>query len=230
MDVFLVPVASDRHELYAENDVDPVSSEPTPHDRRKSFFQRQVSRFQTMLAEAEEERAKAERGERSEKRGIGRWVMGKIADAITEQRLLWQLRHVKEARLSHPADLEGPRAITIAREQFQADYVKHRRWCAIDAVITCITGPLFFFVPGPNVVSWYFVFRSVGHYFAMRGAQRGLREIDWQVQPSADLTAVRDALHMAPSERNEKLTQLAGALGLLRLAAFVNRAAARPSS
>ena len=89
-----------------------------------------------MLAEAEAERARAERGEASDKRGIGRWVMGKIADAITEQRLLWQLRHVSAARLSHPSDLEATRAIAVAREQLQADYFKHRRWCVIDAVIS----------------------------------------------------------------------------------------------
>jgi hypothetical protein len=229
MDVFLVPVATDRHELYAENDVEPVTEEASPADRRRSFWQRQVSRFQMMLAEAETERARAERGEASEKGGIGRWVMGKIADAIAEQRLLWQLRHVKAARLAHPADLDGPRAMAVAREQLQADYAKHRRWCVIDAVITCITGPLFFFVPGPNIISWYFVFRAVGHFFALRGAKRGLQEIDWQMQPSADLAAVRAALRMAPPERNEKLRQLAQALGLLRLTAFVNRAAARPS-
>lgn len=229
MDVFLVPVATDRHELYAENGVEPAADDASASERRRSFWQRQVSRFQMMLAEAEAERARAERGEASDKRGIGRWVMGKIADAITEQRLLWQLRHVSAARLSHPSDLEATRAIAVAREQLQADYFKHRRWCVIDAVITCITGPLFFFVPGPNVISWYFVFRSVGHYFALRGAQRGLREIDWQMEPSADLAAVRDALHMPAPQRNEKLTQLAAALGLLRLPAFVNRAAARPS-
>ena len=43
---------------------------------------------------------------------------------------------------------------------------------------------VFFLVPGPNVISWYFAFRAVGHFFAFRGAKKGLSSVVWACSPS----------------------------------------------
>jgi hypothetical protein len=227
VDVFLVPVGPQRHELYCEA-VDPFAAAPADAPPT-SWWRKQIDRFRATLHEAEQERVRGERGEAPERQGIGRWLIRKIAEAVAEQRLLWNLRNETAARLVHPDDMPPDAAMAELRAQLGADFAKHRRWCAIDAVITAITGPLFFFVPGPNVVSWYFLFRALGHYFAMRGAQQGMRDIVWEPAGSADLATIRQALTLDPDERRASVQRLSAALGLDHLAAFIERVAARSS-
>jgi len=129
------------------------------------------------------------------------------------------------AVLVHPDRLSGGEAMRLAREEFQADYTRHRRWMIIDGVITVVTGPLLFFVPGPNLVSWYFTFRAIGHFFSMRGAGRALSVVAWTQQSSAHLTSVGDALRADAETRTASVAAAAAALGLERLAPFVERVA-----
>jgi hypothetical protein len=154
---------------------------------------------------------------------VGRWVLGRIAEAVAEQRLLWHLRHVTHGRLVHPDDIMGERAVTVLRDHLQADYSKHVRWCGIDALLTAILGPLLFFVPGPNVVSWFFAFRAVGHFLALRGARQGLNGVRWETVPSVDLRAIREALGLPAADRRALLDRLSSALGLAHLGRFVER-------
>ena len=225
MDVFLVPVGHDRHELYCEvpDAVDPTAADPG----RSGWWRRRVARFRAMLDEAEQERLRRERGDDAEGRGLWRWVLRHIAEAIAEQRLLWQLRRVPSARLVHPDYLRTEAAVAALRRQLSLDLAKHRRWLVIDAIAAAITGPLFFFVPGPNVVSWYFAFRTLGHYFAWRGATHGLQAVDWRPEGSAEVSALRQALTLAPLERRALLERLSEVLGLDHLASFIERVAAR---
>jgi hypothetical protein len=227
MDVFLVPLGSGRSELYCETPAELHETEAEA--ARSGWLRRQIDRFKQTLAEAEEERRRRERGEPSEKTGIWRKLIGKIAEAVAEQRLLWRLRHETAARLVHAADLDGARAIDAAREMCRADYAKHRRWVFIDGLLAAILGPGLFFVPGPNVIAYYFVFRAVGHYFSMRGARQGRDVVAWHPEPSAHLCEVRSALELPREARRARLDQIAHALGLEHLAAFAERVAARPS-
>jgi hypothetical protein len=226
MDVFLVPVGGDRHDLYCEvtAEVEPVAETA----ERPGWWQRQVRKFRQTLAEAEEERHHRERGLRSERRGVWRFVVGKLAEAVAEQRLLWHLRRETSATLVHADTLTGPAALGVARRQLTADRDKHRRWCAIDAVLTIATAPVAL-LPGPNFLAYYFMFRTGGHYLSMRGAERGLNGVTWRLQPSRDLTELGAALALDPDARQRRVEELAASLGLDRLAAFVNRVARRPT-
>ena len=95
MDVFLVPVARDRYELYCE---EPDEPPPGPwKGRRSGIFRRLAHRFREQLAEAERERRRGDRippsrrerwASRFRASALLRWV----AESIAEQRLLWQLR------------------------------------------------------------------------------------------------------------------------------------------
>ena len=228
MDVYLVPVGTDRHELYfeVEHDDPPVHETDTT---TSGFFKRYADRFRAVLAEAERERLLRERGIDSGKSGLWRRVMRKVAEVVAEQRLLWHLRNEQTGRLLHPDDLDGAAAVSNARGQLASDFKKHRRWAVIDTVLAIILGPLLFFVPGPNVIGWYFFFRGVGHYLSMRGAQQGLSRVAWQTATVPDLTRIRSALTLPRGERRAELDRIAQALGLNHLAAFVERVAARPS-
>ena len=221
MKVFIVPVGASRYQLYVELPRDEAVVDAD--GASGGWFARKVQQFKQTLAEAEEERLRRERGEPTVARGIGRKIMAKIAEAVAEQRLLWSLRHQTRVDLLHPDDLWAADAQAFVKEEFGRDSAKHRRWMLIDGLLTAITGPLFFFVPGPNIVSWYFTFRTIGHFLSWRGALRGLRDISWTPQPSAPLSAIRAALALGQAERCARLDAIAGALGLAHLTGFVER-------
>ena len=228
--MFLVPVGESRHELYSESTHDDPIAGPSQPAESASWWHRQMARFRATLAEAEEERRRHDRGETDPARG-GLWsaVMRRIAETIAEQRLLWQLRKQGDARLMHPDRMSRDRAVELMRASLTKDLAKHRRWCVIDALLTAVLGPLFFLVPGPNIVSWFFFVRAIGHYLALRGATHGLNVTAWQTQASPDLTALGEALRLPRDERRPRLDAIAAALGLEHLTGFVERVSTRSS-
>ena len=91
----------------------------------------------------------------------------------------------------------------------------------VDGLVTAVFGPLFFFVPGPNLISWYFAAKTTGHWFAFQGARRGVDLVSWSERPSEPLTAVRAALRLPATERHRRLGELAAELQLVHLATFI---------
>ena len=229
LDVFLVPVAETRHELYTEHEHEGDAS-PAPHPETVvAWWPRQVARFKATLVQAEEEGRRRDRGEEEPGRG-GLWqaLMRRIAETIAEQRLLWQLRGKAQARLVHPDRMAPAQALDLMRGSLSKDLAKHRLWFVIDALLTAVLGPLLFVVPGPNIVSWYFFVRAIGHFLALRGAAHGLKVTAWQTHPSRDLADVRAAWALPRAERHARLDAIAATLGLKHLTGFVERVSSRP--
>jgi hypothetical protein len=222
MDVYLVPVVAGRYEPYCEGAGFDDDQHPTDG---ASWWRRQTARFRTAVAEAEAERRRLDRGEASERRGLGAWVMGRIAESVAEQRLLWRLRNKSAATLHHPDDLDGARAEDLVRASLVADYRKHRNWCGVDGLLAAILGPGLFFVPGPNILGWFFFFRAIGHLFSMRGARQGLDRVRWETRASADLTAIRRIVEADDPDCLAQLDAIGQRLGVEHLAPFVNRVA-----
>ena len=125
--------------------------------------------------------------------------------------------------------MDAAQAIELTRAHFAVDYSRHRRWAVIDGLLAAVIGPGLFFVPGPNVLAYYFVFRAIGHYFSMRGARQGLDGVVWQPEPSSHLSELRRAIGLDADARRARLDQIAHALGLEHLASFAERVAARPT-
>jgi hypothetical protein len=223
MNVYLVPAAGGRHELYCEvtSSASPAEGEPA---RPGSFRERLVRGFNRMVEEGEAA-IHGHAPDAPERGRLRKFITRRVAEAVAEQRLLWHLRHETHVQLFHPDDLTAADAVAGAKALVGADYAKHRRWCIIDSVIAAITGPLFFFVPGPNIVSWYFAFRAIGHFFAMRGASQGMTGATWNAESSRELTALRAALALDRDTRSRRVDEIAAALGLDRLAWFVQKIA-----
>ena len=221
MTVYLVPVGSGRYQLYVE--IPPDTDDGKADGASRGWIARQVQKFRAMLHEAEQARLKRERGEPDEGSGLWKAIMRRVAEPVAEQRLLWHLRQQTSATVLHPDDIDGAAAIKEVRAEFTRDAARHLRWAIIDTVIVCITGPLFFFVPGPNVVSWYFTFRAIGHFLSWRGAKKGLTAIQWNCEPARALTDVRAALTLPSNERRHRLLEIGDSLGLAHLAGFVER-------
>jgi hypothetical protein len=215
-------VSPEAYQLYVEVPSAPITPDTTPPS---GWIARQIQRFKVTLAEAEEERLRRERGEPAAATGLWRTFLGRIAEAIAEQRLLWYLRNQTRVTLQHPDLMTGEAAIAELRREFAKDAGRHRRWMLIDGLVTLITGPLFFFVPGPNVVSWYFTFRTIAHFLSWRGARKGLTAIVWDARPCGPLEAIRPALTLPPLDRRHRLDELSASLGLKHLTGFVERTA-----
>lgn len=215
MNVYLVPAGPARHELYCEV--------ATPHlveddAQPRSLWGRLTAVFRRALAEGEAERTgEAEYVHHSR---IRRWITRQLSEAVAEQRLLWQLRKQTDAALFYPDDLTESDAVRSSRQLLSSDRDKHRRWCVIDALLAVATTPLAI-LPGPNVFAYYFIFRTVGHFLSMRGAQQGLTGARWSNRASAELGALRRALPMPSDVRCPEIERIAAALALERLPAFV---------
>ena len=228
MTVYLVPVGAGRHALYCE--VRETETDPADAEQPRSWRERMLHRFRRTVADAEAEREREELGEApATKRGFTRTIVRKIAEAVAEQRLLWHLRRATSGRLVHPGDLPGAEALRMARAEFSADYRKHLTHAAINGAVSAVIGVGFFFVPGPNLIAYYFLFLAIGHYFALRGARRGLRGVEWSTEPSGPLADVRLALALDSAGRREWLQTITAELGLERLWRFVERVARRPA-
>lgn len=238
MDVYLLPVTPTQpgvepsFTLYCEPapeaDAAPGDAPGTPPT---SFFGRMVQAFKKALAEGEEEERRQETGGTHEAASggsrISLFVKRKLAAAVAEQRVLWRLRKATAARLHHPDTMTSPRAIEIAVAEFKKDYSKHRLWCFIDAAIVVIQTPLAF-VPGPNFLAYYFIFRSVGHFFSFQGARKGMDAALWTAAPSAPLADLEQALSLEAASRADRIDGVARALGLERLSVFMRRVVSRP--
>ena len=224
MDVYLVPAGRDRYELYCETVTSVADGAAAPH--APSIWSRMTAVFRRAVAEGEEQRLGLPG---SESRGVvRRAITRRLADAVAEQRLLWQLRSQDHVRFVYPDDLSDVRAWEIGRRLIAADRDKHRRWALIDGVLVIASTPVAL-LPGPNVLAYYFIFRTVGHVLSMQGAMRGLGRVTWTPVASSHLTAVRQVLALDADARAPRLDQISRALGLDRLATFVERTADRSS-
>jgi len=226
MDVFLVPLGPERHELYCEPSDDDDESVGDTAAPAPGFFSRMRRRFTEMLRAAEAARARRARGEYDP---IDTWwertrarVLAKVADAVAEQRLLWHLRRLTAANLYHPSDMTSEQALTIMRASMVRDRERHFRWLLIDTFLMILSGALVV-VPGPNVLGYYFAFRVVGHYLSWRGARQSLEAVTWTTATCDPLIELRDALDLAPQQRDARIDELAERMRLPRLALFVNR-------
>jgi hypothetical protein len=226
VDVFLVPVAADRYELYCEEpDDDPDDAEDA---EPPGFIRRTIRRVRRQVAEAERERdrephaaADASAGflARTKARTL-RWA----AEWIAEQRLLWQLRGKDAARLVFPPDIAEPQARELLKRSLQRDWERHRFWLVIDSIGLIASGALIL-VPGPNVLGYYFVVRTVGHYLSLRGARQGLTCVTWAVSPSPDLAELRPLCQLPPDDREDRVCDIARRLQLERFVRFFQRSA-----
>lgn len=225
MQVFLIPLAPGRWEPYTETGDGPVELEGGPP--AGGVIRRFWVRFTEMMQAAE--RAQRERdmadGERSLGGRFADRLLAWVAERIAEQRLLWHLRRHAVAVLVHPSDMTGAHAEDVLRTHLRREAERHRRWLFIDGIITVITGPLFFFVPGPNLVAYYFAFRTVGHFLSGRGARHGLDRVAWSTRACGPLAELGSANGLEPGAREARIRAVAAELQLPHLPTFLERMA-----
>lgn len=220
-----MPIGPDRYELYCEIAIAPeISAGPAP----AGLFGRLKHSFGAMLRAAEE---RQHRHDRAEGPGATTWlgrlqnrIMAWVAERIAEQRLLWNLRGETEALAIHPDDMTFDQAQTLVHRMLQRDYDRHKVWLVVD-LLGFVASGVFFFIPGPNLVAYYFGFRVVGHWLSMRGASQGLHRVAWAGRPCPPLTDLRRVSAMPPGERERHVHAIAERLHLQRFSTFFERVA-----
>ncbi len=225
MDVYLVPVGPDGYELYCEPHDGPVTDGATGDGWRAKMSRT----FRTVLAYLEQERER--RAARRAAHYRGTWwqrvrdrVTAWLAERVAEQRLLWRLRGVAGATAHFPDDQDAASAAAIVRHSLKRDGRRHGRWLAVHAVGTVLAVPLSF-VPGPNLILYYFIFRLVGHYLSWTGARQGTAVVRWTYQVCAPLGELRRLPHLPMTERAVLAHGVAERLGLEHIDTFAERMA-----
>ncbi len=222
MDVYLVPIGTDRFESYYEA---PDDDSPTESPEGVGFFGRLRVRFQTQLKEAEQARHQAAPDQpqtflgRMQKRSLS-W----IAERIAEQRLLWHLRSADAATLHIDAAMNPQEAEAMMRASLKREADRHVRLLAVHSLGLIASAPVAF-VPGPNVLGYLFTFTVVGHFLSWRGARNGLTEVQWKVEPSTALTDLRGAFVLGAEDRHRVIHDVADRLHMPKLARFVEQMA-----
>lgn len=227
MQVFLVPIGRGQYEPYYE----PVEGDDAPAASDAGWLARQRRRLGDMLREAEEERHRhhsADSPPQGTLARLRRKLMRWIVERAAEQRLLWHLRTAEGATLHVPDDLPADEALGVLRLGLKRDADRHFRWFLLHLLLLVLSG-VFFFIPGPNLIGYFFTFTTVGHLLAWRGAARGGTAVHWRVDASAPLTEVRALLPLAAPDREARLHAVAERLGLRHLVTFVEKLALPPA-
>ena len=84
---------------------------------------------------------------------------------------------------------------------------------------------IFFFIPGPNLVAYYFAFRFIGHLQSWRGARQSMDVIKWLHEPDASLAELASLVDRPRAERAPRVAAIAAGLNLQRLSSFFDRVA-----
>jgi Mitochondrial K+-H+ exchange-related len=183
--VYLIPIGGERFELYTEPQEEPAEARPEGAVARTLHGLHERWRRAVDAAQhPPQQRAVDGRFGRAR-----RWLVCNIAESIDEQRTLWSLRRATSASFVYPADLTEATAAGI-RRRLLADARTHHRWWLVANASGVAATAILILLPGPNVIGYYFLFRTVGHYLSWRGAAQALERITWRPR-SEDAAAIR---------------------------------------
>jgi len=222
MTVYVVPVGPDRYELYYEHSSEPVSEDVPASEGVFARFQRKFAELLRAAETAHQRRNEAAERPASWTSRVQTRLLVWIADRIAEQRLLWNLRRQDRVIAAHDPDVPFERLLDHIRRALKRDFDRHRFWLVIDTV-GMVASAFLTIIPGPNLLAYYFVFRVGGHWLSMQGAVRGRSRIEWANQPCEALGGLRAALALPDVERKRRVAEIALALHLEHLPAFVER-------
>jgi hypothetical protein len=156
---------------------------------------------------------------------FGRWrdaLICRLAESIAEQRTLWALRHHSEASVLYPSRLTDAEVRSVINTLLAKSRQHHLRWLIVDGLLFILSG-LFFLIPGPNLIAYYFAFRLVGHLQSWRGARQAMDTMRWSYTPDRGLDELASLVDLPRAARAPQVEAIAARLNLPRLSAFFDR-------
>ena len=124
--------------------------------------------------------------------GVTRWV-GRAWNWLhsfshPDETMLAQFASTDEVVLHYPASLPIDGVQKAWRRYLKHRSRSHLFWTAVNAIVTPL-GALLAPLPGPNVIGFWFLYRAVYHFLAVRGVRRVLRgtaPTRWRVEESLE--------------------------------------------
>ncbi|MQA28267.1 MAG: hypothetical protein GEU82_00300 [Luteitalea sp.] len=223
MTVFLVPAGQGRYELYSEAPEEPASVPDDHAGRFKRWAHSAQVQWHALVDAAR--RAPHDGGTHGR---FARWrdsVICRLAESIAEQRTLWSLRKETGATMRFPSTMAAAGARSVLDQSLARAQRHHGKWLIVDLVLFLASGILFF-VPGPNVIAYYLLFRVVGHLNSWRGARQGAQQIVWTLESDANLGELGSLVDVPDAARAPLVAEIASRLNLPRLTAFFRRVTA----
>ena len=172
-----MPLGRNRFELYTVPPEEPGVDAPRPDGALRRTVHQLQERWRRAVLIAEQ--APDEHRPSGRYARVRDWLVRRIAESIDEQRTLWSLRGVTAAAFSHPSDLPAAAAAGIRDRMLAQARTQHGWWLLANVLGVAVTAVLVL-LPGPNVIGYYFLFRTAGHYLSWRGARQALERGAWQ--------------------------------------------------
>jgi hypothetical protein len=215
----LIPVGPARFELYSETPADDDSQPGHDAGRVRRWLHQAREQWRTLVDAARMGTATS---------GWPKWrdtIVCNLAESLDEQRTMWALRKASVATVVYPSAIDQAAAAATLNQILSRAQRFHGQRLILWALLFVLSGVLFF-VPGPNIVAYFFGFRAFGHLQSWRGARNAATSIAWTFQASDDLAELATLIHQSHGSRASRVDAIARRLHLEHLAAFFERAAA----
>jgi hypothetical protein len=165
--VFLLRLEEDRILFYSEADEKLTEADKVASPRRgvPGWVERKYLKLQKVLTESEE-------GIGLQVRRIWEWLHRHVG---IDESILMSLRHGEKLELHYPADFSSQEALESWSRYLSHRYRKHLLWLIADGLMSPLTLLLAPF-PGPNVIGYWLVYRSVCHLLAAIGIRNARKK------------------------------------------------------
>ena len=213
MKVYLLSLDDERCVFYSEGPEivaeDTIVAAVAPRAGLRGWVERKYRSLQLVLTESE-------KGVGLRVRRIWEWLQKRT---YPDEPLLRSLRGVRGVELNHPSSLTEDETCRLWNEYLKSRQGRHAFWFVLNALISPVTlllAPL----PGPNVIGYWFIYRSVCHWLARLGARQARQQE--QVETKFQRTEALDGSIGAAD--GERIANLSSTLSLQGLEAFLERA------
>jgi hypothetical protein len=206
--VYLLNLDGERCAFYSEGPeiIEEVEA-PAPRRGLRGWAERRYKSLQAVLTESE-------KGVGLRVRRIWEWLQKRISP---DEPMLRSLRGVPAVVLHHPLTFTEEETRSLWTVYLKGRQGRHTFWFVINALVSPLTlllAPL----PGPNVIGYWFVYRSVCHLLARLGARNARGE---QVSTEFLPTDALDGSFGVAD--NERIAKLSSSFGLSGLDDFIQR-------
>jgi hypothetical protein len=210
--IYLLSIDGGRCVFYSEGPEAVAETEATlPRGGVRGWAERRYKSLQAVLNESE-------KGVGLRVRRIWEWLQKRIPP---DEPALRALRGVRAVVLYHPLAFTEEETRGLWQEYLKSRQGRHMFWFVINLLVSPLT-LVFAPLPGPNVIGYWFVYRSVCHLLARLGARNARSE---QVTTEFRSTGALDGSFDAKDE--ERIASLSSSFGFQGLDEFVKRTTAK---
>jgi hypothetical protein len=213
--VYLLSLDGGRCVFYSEGPETVAEAEmPAPRKGVRGWAERRYKSLQALLTESE-------KGVGLRVRRVWEWLQKRIAP---DEPALRALRGVRTVKLYHSPAVTEEETHALWTNYLKSRQGRHTFWFVVNllvAPLTLVLAPL----PGPNVIGYWFVYRSVCHLLARLGARNARSS---QVTTSYHSTGELDGSFSASDE--ERIASISATLGLQGLGDFIERTVAKQTN